>query len=97
MVSEEVLKRHLLRLALEKIWDLAGGDPADYDDDIPEMFVMGLMGRVIECLPGKWASAFDRELLDSGLEMRAGVPREVIQAAIDRAMAYPRRRGEEPS
>lgn len=79
VVSEAALKRHLLRLALERIWAEADGDPVDYDDDIPEMWVRGLMGRVLELLPGSWAGAFDRAFLDPGL------PREVAQRAIEQA------------
>src|SRR5438876_9394606 len=49
MVSRAALKRHLLRVSLEIIWELAEGDAIDYDHEyIPEMFVFGLEGRVIQ-------------------------------------------------
>ena len=96
MVSRAALKQHLLRVSLEMIWDLGAGDPIDYEEEfIPEMFVCGLEGNVLQFLPAKWARAFDRNPLELSLAMPTEIPREVVQAAIDRALGSIGKGGEE--
>jgi hypothetical protein len=96
MVSRAALKRHLLRVSLQIIWELADGDPIDYEEEfIPEMFVCSLEGKVLQFLPARWARVFGRDPLELSLGMAAEIPREVVQAAIDRALSSIGGRGEE--
>jgi hypothetical protein len=96
VVSKAALKRHLLRVSLEIIWELADGDPIDYEEEfIPEMFVCSLEGKVLQFLPARWAHAFDRDPLELSLAMATEIPREVVRAAIDRALSSMGGRGKE--
>jgi hypothetical protein len=96
VVSRAVLKRHLLRVSLEMIWELSDGDPINYEEEfIPEMFVCSLEGKVIQFLPARWARAFDRDPLELSLGTATDIPREIVQAAIDQALGSMGRGGEE--
>jgi hypothetical protein len=74
-------------VSLELIWDLTDDGPADYDGEfIPEMFVSALESGAIQSLPIGWARAFDRNPPELRTEMSAEIPREVVQAAMDRVL-----------